>query len=262
MQRIIVLLILTVLISGCVGQPSNETTTTTKELVEVLRVIDGDTIELVDERRVRLISINAPEENEFYYNESKEYLDESIKEKKVELDIFGNDKYGRILAHVYVDNTLINLEIVKNGFAHTYFVSPDEKFYLELKQAEKVAKDKKVGIWKSSLQGCISIIDFHYDAKGNDNNNLNDEYVTFKSQCDSSVKMTKWEVKDAGTHIYMFKTFIVEPNNNFILYSGSGTDSNNNLYWNSNGAIWNNDKDTLFLRDAAGNLVLTYSYPS
>lgn len=257
MRRTIVLLILAVLISGCVDQQS-----VAKELVEVSRVIDGDTIQLVDGRRVRLISINAPEENEFYYNESKDYLEQLVKGKEVELDIFGDDKYGRLLAHVYIDNTLINLEIVKNGFAHTYFVSPDEKFYLEFKKAEKEAQEEKVGIWKSLLQGCISIVDLHYDAKGNDNNNLNDEYVIFKNQCDSSVEMSKWEVKDTGTHIYMFKTFIVEPNNNFTLYSGSGTDSNNNLYWNSNGAIWNNDKDTLFIRDAAGNLVLTYSYPS
>ena len=151
---------------------------------------------------------------------------------------------------------------MKNGFAHVYFLSPDEKFYLEFKKAEKEAKDKKIGIWKSSFNDCISLINFRYNAEGNDNTNLNDEYVVFRNKCDNAVSLSGWEIKDEGTSIYKFKTFVLYPSSEFTIYSGSGKDSNNTLYWNSNRAIWNNDKDTLFLKDSNGNLVLYYTYPS
>jgi len=233
-----------------------------RELIDVSRVIDGDTIELTDGRRVRLLGVNAPENNENFYKESAEYLEKLIAGKQIGLEAFGKDKYGRTLGYLYLDNMLINLELVKNGFAHVYFLSPDEKFYLEFKKSEKDAKDKNFGIWKSATNNCISIINFRSNAQGNDNENLNDEYVVFRNRCDTPTDLSKWEIKDEGTSIYIFKTFRVLPNNEFTIYSGSGKDSDDALYWNSKRAIWNNDKDTLFLRDTEGNLVLSYSYPN
>ncbi|MDI6811717.1 MAG: lamin tail domain-containing protein [archaeon] len=48
------------------------------------------------------------------------------------------------------------------------------------------------------------------------------------------------------------------------LYTGAGKDTTTELYWNSSGcrcnAVWNNDGDTLYLRDMNGNLVMSYSY--
>ena len=48
------------------------------------------------------------------------------------------------------------------------------------------------------------------------------------------------------------------------LYTGKGTDTEKNLYWKSAGkgckAIWNNEKDTLYLKDSSGKLVLYFSY--
>lgn len=58
-----------------------------------------------------------------------------------------------------------------------------------------------------------------------------------------------------------FKTFVFVPNATFTLFSGRGSDTKDALYWNSKSAVWNNDGDTLFLRDDKGNLVLSYSYP-
>ena len=111
---------------------------------------------------------------------------------------------------------------------------------------------------------CISIIDFHY-AAGNDCKNLNGEYVVFKNTCKFSCDLTGWNVKDASTHSYVFKTFILESDSAFTLYTGSGTDTSTEIYWNSKGnpcnAIWNNDKDTLYLRNSNNDLVLSYSYP-
>lgn len=231
-------------------------------LVNVSRVIDGDTIDLTDGKRVRLLGINTPEKNENFYQEAKDYLNQTVGNGEIWLEAFGKDKYGRTLGYIYVDDTLINLEIIKNGLASTYLLSPNQKYYLEFKNAEKEAKASSLGIWKPGSIACISIINFNYNAEGDDNANLNDEYVTFRNGCDYPVDMSKWEIKDEGTNIYKFKTFVLTAQGEFTIYSGAGKNSNKSLFWNSKHSIWNNDKDTLFLKDANGNLILIYAYPN
>ncbi|GAG36478.1 unnamed protein product, partial [marine sediment metagenome] len=114
-------------------------------------------------------------------------------------------------------------------------------------------------------EDCIEVINFHYDASGNDNYNLNDEYVTFKNKCSYSIDMTDWTVKDEHSyHTYRFPSFTLQQNSMFTLYTGIGTDTNTKLYWGrssgSYAAVWNNGGDTLYLRDSEGNLILIESY--
>lgn len=72
--------------------------------------------------------------------------------------------------------------------------------------------------------------------------------------------MNGWQMKDEATHIYTFGNIDLETGESITISSGSGTDSENALYWKSKTTIWNNDGDTVFLRDAKGNLALSYSY--
>lgn len=232
-----------------------------KEPVSVSRVVDGDTLELEDGRHVRLLGINTPEVNEFFYKEATEYLKQLLADKQISLEKAGKDKYGRTLGYVYADKTLVNLEMVKTGLSHKYILPADDKFYGDFKAAEDDAKAKQLGIWKSQKLLCISVVSFNYDAEGNDNKNLNDEYVTFRNVCNYTVDMSGWEIKDEGTNIHKIKPFTLPPSSEISIHSGSGKNSNSNLYWNSRRAIWNNDKDTLFLRDNNGTLVLAFNYP-
>lgn len=221
----------------------------------VTKVIDGDTIEIETGQKVRLLGINSPETNEHYYAEAKEKLSNLILGRSVKLESGpeDTDQYGRLLRHVFVDGTFVNLEMIKDGYATVYIVNPDEKYYLELKKAEKDAKDNKLGLWNTSgFSVCISITEFHYTGE---------EYVKFLNSCGYPVKMEKWEIKDEGTHIYIFKAFMFNPNSILTFFTGYGSDTADKLYWNSKSTIWNNDGDTLFLRDDKGNLVLSYSYP-
>ncbi len=229
----------------------------------VSKVQDGDTVQLETGEWIRLLGINTPEENERYYQEAKNMLKGLVEGKKVKLELGPDDKdkYDRLLRYIFVDSTFVNVQLVKEGYATVYIVNPDEKYYFELKKAEKEAKDEQLGLWgTSSSNNCISIINFHYDAIGDDNQNLNDEYVVFKNKCDS-IDLDSWNVKDEATHKYTFKNFVFDADSTFTLYTGSGKDTSDELYWNSKSAIWNNAGDTLFLRDKNGGLVLTYSYP-
>lgn len=234
----------------------------------VSEVIDGDTIRLQNGERIRLLGINTPEMGQPYYEEARNRLKELIEGKTVtlEVDVEDKDQYGRLLRYIYVNDIFVNLEMVREGYANVYIISPNIRDSNEFKKAEEEAKIAGRGIWQpsKSLSKCIDILYFHWNAKGNDCYNLNDEYVTFKNTCSHSIDMMGWTVKDEANHIYIFPDFSMAGDATVTLYTGSGKDTATELYWSSSGypcnAIWNNDGDTLYLRDVGGNLVISYGY--
>lgn len=228
----------------------------------VFRVIDGDTFELMNRETVRLIGINAPEEGMYYSEEAKNRLEELVKGKNVilEKDISEKDNFGRLLRYVFVDDVFVNLKLVEEGYAHVLIISPNIKYSYQLKEAEAKAREKGLGVWKKPYFNCITITEFHFDANGDDNSNLNDEFVTFKNTCNFSFNLTNWTIKDKSNNTYVFPEFTFNANSKFTLYSGSGTNSQTNLYWNSKKAIWDNKGDILFLRDNENDLIFRYSY--
>lgn len=76
----------------------------TMERSRVVRVVDGDSFETKDGRRIRLLGIDAPERNRCLYNEASGRLKELILDKRVSLTDTVTDDYGRILANVLVVN--------------------------------------------------------------------------------------------------------------------------------------------------------------
>jgi len=147
--------------------PTNVPTPTTfvgdKQTVNVTRVIDGDTIEIEGNIKVRYIGINTPEiyhdttgkktGEQCFANES--YLENKklVEGKTVTLvkDVSDKDKYGRLLRYVYVDEVFINDYLVSNGFAKIMTIKPDTKYSLDFKQKEKEAKTNNLGIWNKCL---------------------------------------------------------------------------------------------------------------
>ncbi len=127
----------------------------------VTKVIDGDTFYCVDnenvEYKIRLIGIDTPElrnygkrKKGYYAIEAKEYLSNLIDNKiiKLEFDVDKYDQYNRLLAYVYLeDNTFINAELVKNGFARIMTIQPNSKYSDIFYQLQLEARDKKIGIW-------------------------------------------------------------------------------------------------------------------
>jgi len=118
-----------------------------KETAKVLRVIDGDTIELTDKRRVRYIGMNAPEMTDkraevlCYAQMAKVENKKLVEGKTIEMekDISNKDKYDRLLRYIWVDGQMINLVLVQNGFAKTATYPPDVKYKDLFLTAEKTA---------------------------------------------------------------------------------------------------------------------------
>jgi len=227
----------------------------------VKEVIDGDTIILSNGERVRLIGVNTPEYGRYYFDEARELMEILTlgKEVMLERDITDRDKYGRLLRYVYVNGLFVNLEMIERGFANAYTYPPDVKYTEKFLEAERYARSNDIGLWERSKITIVKI-DINYDAEGNDNQNLNDEYVIIENISSKDVNVGDWTVKDSGTNIYKFCSFLFKKDSIMYLFSGSGIDSNGSFYWGGTRPVWNNDHDTLYLRDDEGLLVEIYNY--
>ena len=136
----------------------------------VKRVIDGDTLQLENGERVRLIGIDTPEmhASDKLYRDSQrsqedirtiqelgrrayQFTKSLVEGKRVnlELGVEKRDKYGRLLAYVYLqDGTFINARIIEEGFASLMTISPNVKYadlFLKLYQE---ARANNRGLWE------------------------------------------------------------------------------------------------------------------
>ena len=110
------------------------------QVYDVLRVIDGDTIEIDlhgPKEKVRMIGIDTPES--VHPDASKntdvgivacEYTKELLDGKKVsiELDVQARDQYGRILAYVYLEGRMVNKTLLEDGYAVMATYPPNVKY--------------------------------------------------------------------------------------------------------------------------------------
>jgi micrococcal nuclease len=121
--------------------------------VRVVRVIDGDTIEVEGGARVRYIGIDAPEvypQTEYYGPEAWTRNRELMEGKTVTLekDVSETDVYGRLLRYVWVDGVFVNGELVRLGYARAISYPPDTKYQERLAQLEEEAREARRGLWR------------------------------------------------------------------------------------------------------------------
>lgn len=125
---------------------------------EVVRVIDGDTLMFEDEVRVRLLGIDTPERGECFYEESKKYVEDLIEGEvvRIEKDISGSDRVGRLLRYVYVpsdspeeDDLFLQDHLVREGYANILPVAPDNRYRDLLSSAREEARTKGKGLWSA-----------------------------------------------------------------------------------------------------------------
>jgi len=92
-------------------------------------VVDGDTLDVEGVGRIRFVGVNTPERGESGYQQAKDYIKQMCLGKTVQLDIDDakkHDRYGRVLAVVYVNNVNLNAELLKRGYAEVMYIPPSE----------------------------------------------------------------------------------------------------------------------------------------
>ena len=117
---------------------------------EVGRIIDGDTFDLADGQRVRLIGIDAPEIGNECSDEATQALGSLISGQIVylEMDVSDTDSYDRLLRYVFVNDILVNYELVSQGFAYAEEYPPDLAHSVDLAAAEDSADLNRRGcLW-------------------------------------------------------------------------------------------------------------------
>ena len=126
---------------------------------EVIRVVDGDTFVIKyngQNERVRLIGIDTPEsvhpdeeKNTEFGEQVSKYSKEMLTGKKIvlEFDVEQRDKYGRLLAYVYLDGQMYNELLLKRGYAKLATYPPNVKYVEDFKALQKEARENKVGLW-------------------------------------------------------------------------------------------------------------------
>lgn len=130
----------------------------TKKQVQFAKCTDGDTAHFIvdgKDETVRFLAIDTPEytkEKEPYGKEASEFTCSRIKNANVielEFDEGSDerDKYGRMLAWVYADGTLLQRELVKEGLAEVKYIYGDYAYTDELQSLETSAKQQKLNMW-------------------------------------------------------------------------------------------------------------------
>lgn len=116
----------------------------------VIKVSDGDTITLLKDNnkkvKIRFYGIDAPEKTQEYGIKSLDSLRKLIDNKTVEVEVKDKDRYGRFVGVVYYNNLNVNLNILEKGDAWWY--REYSKGNLEFSNAEKKAREEKLGLWK------------------------------------------------------------------------------------------------------------------
>ena len=121
----------------------------------VTKIIDGDTVVVEGGYHIRLLGMDADEKGYPCYDPARIRLEDLILSKQVRLekDKTDLDQYGRCLRYIFLGNTNIDVQLVKEGLAIARFYEPDVKYKAEITDAESYAQQNKIGCkWSGNSQ--------------------------------------------------------------------------------------------------------------
>lgn len=151
-------------LSAIVGTPVQleESVPHTGALRKVMRVIDGDTIVVSPNEKVRLIGVDTPETKDprnpvaCFGQEAAKFTRNAVEGKSVRLVFDENnqrtrhkDRYARTLAYAYLDDgRMLNRELIRQAYAHAY-TRFRFRYLGEFRELEKTARAESLGLWAS-----------------------------------------------------------------------------------------------------------------
>lgn len=165
-------LIACLMLFGCAAPQAgskNEQTVAAASVVEgrwavVSRVSDGDTIQLDNGEKVRMIGVNTPETvapntpKQPYGEEASAFTKSRLEGKKVfiETDVEEKDRYGRTLAYVFVQEPtseaeiqeyMFNAILLRDGYAQLMTIQPNVKYQEMFIGLQRAAREANKGLW-------------------------------------------------------------------------------------------------------------------
>lgn len=212
---------------------------------------------------------------------AKDYAHDRVGDREIYIETDSESdrrgSYGRLLVYAYQSedsSKAFNLRLIENGYARMYDTQFTQRSAYQ--SAESEAQENDVGVWDyagsttptptPAADGgqdseALVVSNVHADAEGNDHENLNDEYIELTNEGETATEMTGWTVSDEADHTYRFPSgFTLGAGDTVTIYTGSGSDTEDELYWGSGRAVWNNDGDTIYVTNDAGETVIEHEY--
>ncbi|WP_136592180.1 lamin tail domain-containing protein [Salinigranum halophilum] len=270
--------------------------------VTVVEVTDGDTMDVRfangSKETVRLLGVDTPEvyaENtpsewdgvpetqagrdwlRQWGTKASEFAKSELDGERVEIRVDSEaDRrggYGRLLVYLSTPDSerSFNRRLLDEGYARLYDTPFSKRDVFATAEAD--ARDAGRGVWgfeegtdsqttASSKESPLTLVEINADAAGNDNENLDDEYLIFENTGSESLDISGWTISDSAGHTYTVPDGVqLAAGARIRLVTGSGSDTESTLYWGEDQALWNNGGDTVTVRTASGELVLRESYP-
>src|SRR6185369_16069178 len=127
---------------------------------QVVRVVDGDTLQVLVENKkekVRIIGINTPETVDprkpvqCFGKEVSDFAKKTLTGQSISLEPdptqSNRDKYGRLLRYVFLNNGALDFGqyMIANGYAYEYTYDIPYAYQVQYKQAEKQARETGKG---------------------------------------------------------------------------------------------------------------------
>ena len=238
--------------------------------IEVTRVSDGDSVRATSSEgdlEIRLIGINAPEQDECFGPEAGEQLEGLLSAGEVTLHPWPAelDDFGRELGFLVSDGVFVNLSLIETGHVLSRAQSAHE-FRDAFDEAESSASGSASGLWAPDacgvpVDGDLVITEVFENAPGDDRENPNGEFVIIENVGETVVPMQSWGLRDESTrHRYSFPDLELNPGERVRIRTGCGSDDRGadpiELFWcDPEPPVWNNDGDLALLLDPNGAII-------
>lgn len=186
--------------------------------------------------------------------------------------------FDRLLVYIIHDGEKFNHLLLDEGLARVYDSSftESDRFY----ETETAERENQTGVWSCQNAGsgddgssggddggsqtgdsALEIAEIHEDASGDEYDNLNDEYITFRNTGGAALDLGGWTIEDDANHDYTVSSeFTLEAGEEVTLHTGEGENTDNDLYWGLDNPVWNNGGDTVHVYNADDELVTERSY--
>jgi hypothetical protein len=167
-----------------------------------------------------------------------------------------------VLVHEIRSDGLVRL--LKNAPVGTIgvgseFVSPSPSTVIRVESIDAASHTARVRISRLPLSGVrdVRILGILFDPEGSEPQG---EFVVVQNDRAAAVDLTGWTLHDAAAHKYTFPSFTLAPGGSVRVWTGTGTNDAENLFWGRRQAVWNNTGDVGTLSNAAGGEVSRFAY--
>ncbi|HUP17280.1 MAG TPA: lamin tail domain-containing protein [Acidimicrobiia bacterium] len=233
--------------------------------VVVTSVADGDSFRAessVGEIEVRLLGMNAPELDECHGQPAREALVDMIEGRTIGLATGPElDQFDRVLARAVVNETYVNLQMVRDGHSLVVRGGGDDRAILL--EAEEMARTSEIGMWAADVCGAVGpraaleITNLNFDPPGPDD----EESVTIINSGADPIDLAGFVLRDeSSVNRFDFPPFTLAPGGELLVIRGCGDGEESTIPWCTDQPIWNNDGDTALLLDEVGRIVAIRRY--